>query len=124
MTHISGSSPPHGDLQKIRRQLESTNPELYRQLALYLQVLRQILPHSVDQACFHLATQVQPGRYTALSEPQRRRFHASGTALGRLTDPEDVAHMALFLAGDGARMVSGQVADLYVVREYLDAQRG
>jgi len=81
MTHISGSSPPHGDLQKIRHQLENTNPELYRQLALYLQVLRQILPHSVDQACFHLATQVQPGRYKALSESQRRRFHASVTDL-------------------------------------------
>jgi len=37
-----------------------------------------------------------------------RAGYASGTALGRLTDPEDVAHMALFLAGDGARMVSGQ----------------
>lgn len=61
----------------MRRQLESTNPELYRQLALYLQVLRQILPHSVDQACFHLATQRQPGRYSALSETQRRHFHAT-----------------------------------------------
>ena len=37
-----------------------------------------------------------------------RAGYASGTALGRLTDPEDVAHMALFLASDGARMVSGQ----------------
>ena len=26
----------------------------------------------------------------------------------RLTDPEDVAAMALFLASDGAKMVSGQ----------------
>ena len=37
-----------------------------------------------------------------------RAGYASGTALGRLTEPEDVAHMALFLASDGARMVSGQ----------------
>lgn len=37
-----------------------------------------------------------------------RQGYASGTALKRLTDPEDVAHMALFLASDGARMVSGQ----------------
>ncbi|MBC7479220.1 MAG: SDR family oxidoreductase, partial [Pseudorhodobacter sp.] len=37
-----------------------------------------------------------------------RHGYASGTALKRLTDPEDVAHMALFLASDGARMVSGQ----------------
>ncbi|MBL9046337.1 MAG: SDR family oxidoreductase [Tabrizicola sp.] len=37
-----------------------------------------------------------------------RQGYASGTALKRLSDPEDVAHMALFLASDGARMVSGQ----------------
>jgi NAD(P)-dependent dehydrogenase (short-subunit alcohol dehydrogenase family) len=37
-----------------------------------------------------------------------RQGYASGTALKRLTDPEDVAEMALFLASDAARMVSGQ----------------
>jgi NAD(P)-dependent dehydrogenase (short-subunit alcohol dehydrogenase family) len=37
-----------------------------------------------------------------------RQGYASGTALKRLTDPEDVAAMALFLASDGAKMVSGQ----------------
>ena len=37
-----------------------------------------------------------------------RRGYASGTAMKRLTDPEDVAGMALFLASDAARMVSGQ----------------
>lgn len=37
-----------------------------------------------------------------------RQGYAAGTAMKRLTDPEDVAAMALFLASDGARMVSGQ----------------
>lgn len=37
-----------------------------------------------------------------------RHGYASGTAMKRLTDPEDVAGMALFLASDAARMVSGQ----------------
>ena len=37
-----------------------------------------------------------------------RHGYASGTALKKLTDPEDVAAMALFLASDAARMVSGQ----------------
>ena len=81
MTSVSGPSATHGDLLRIRRELEKTNPELYRQLALYLQVLRQILPQSVDQACFHLATQVQPDRYTTLAVAQRRRLHAKVTAL-------------------------------------------
>lgn len=37
-----------------------------------------------------------------------RQGYASGTAMKRLTDPKDVAAMALFLASDGAKMVSGQ----------------
>jgi hypothetical protein len=81
MTRVSGPFATQDDLLRIRQELASTNPELYRQLALYLQVLRQILPQSVDQACFHLATQVQPDRYTTLSEAQRRRLHANVTAL-------------------------------------------
>jgi len=81
MTPVSEPSATQADLLRIQRELASTNPELYRQLALYLQVLRQILPQSVDQACFHLATQVQPDRYTTLSEAQRRRLHANVTAL-------------------------------------------
>ncbi|MBC2835048.1 SDR family oxidoreductase [Paragemmobacter straminiformis] len=37
-----------------------------------------------------------------------RQGYASGTAMKRLTDAGDVAAMALFLASDGAKMVSGQ----------------
>lgn len=37
-----------------------------------------------------------------------RQGYASGTAMKRLTDAQDVADMAVFLASDGARMVSGQ----------------
>lgn len=40
---------------------------------------------------------------------QVRDGYAAGTALGRLSDPEDIANMAVFLASDAARMVSGQV---------------
>jgi len=37
-----------------------------------------------------------------------RDGYASGTALGRLSDPQDIAAMAVFLASPGARMLSGQ----------------
>jgi len=40
---------------------------------------------------------------------QVRDGYAAGTALGRLSEASDIANMALFLASDGARMVSGQV---------------
>ena len=59
-------------LQELTRQLAESNPELYRHVALYLQVLRQVLPQRVQQACFHLATQVHPQRYVALPVQRRR----------------------------------------------------
>lgn len=37
-----------------------------------------------------------------------RTGYAAGTALKRLSDPEDVADMAVFLASAGARIISGQ----------------
>ena len=102
MTSVSGPSATHGDLLRIRRELESTNPELYRQLALYLQVLRETLPQSVDQACFHLATQVQPDCYTTLSEAQRRRLHAKVTAL--------VTRCTTFLTVEQLACLAGRIA--------------
>ena len=55
----------------LLQQQERLAPELYRDLALYLQVLREGLLHAVQQACFHLATQRAPERYRRL--PQQRR---------------------------------------------------
>lgn len=55
--------------------LAASNPTLYRHLALYLQVLRQVLPKRAEQACFHLATQVHPQRYAALPAPERAALH-------------------------------------------------
>ncbi len=54
----------------LERQ-EQLAPGLYRELALYLQVLREGLLHAVQQACFHLATQVVPERYGQLSSERR-----------------------------------------------------
>jgi len=68
-------SPLPGDPEAIHRWLEGSNPGHYRQLALYLQVLREVLPHSVDLAIHHLVTQLQPGRYASLDSSQRAQFH-------------------------------------------------
>jgi hypothetical protein len=57
------------DLQ--RQLIVALTPELYRQLALYLQVLRKGLLHSVQQACFHLATQTYPERFSAIGSSRR-----------------------------------------------------
>ena len=70
--------PNSSPLAEAERQLElqrqlilSLTPELYRQLALYLQVLRKGLLHSVQQACFHLATQTYPERFSAIGASRR-----------------------------------------------------
>jgi hypothetical protein len=59
-------------LQLLQHQQEQLAPGLYRDLALYLQVLREGLLPAVQQACFHLATQVHPERYARLDDEQRR----------------------------------------------------
>ncbi|MFM7452785.1 MAG: hypothetical protein ACKO1V_02275 [Cyanobium sp.] len=75
-------------IQAVRQQLsafdaelQSSNPVLYRDLALYLQVLRDGLLNAVQQACFHLATRFYPERYCGLSPEQRAGLH---TRIGEL----------------------------------------
>ena len=70
--------PNSSPLAEAERQLElqrqlimALTPELYRQLALYLQVLRKGLLHAVQQACFHLATQTYPERFSAIGASRR-----------------------------------------------------
>ncbi|MCP9836903.1 hypothetical protein KBY84_05270 [Cyanobium sp. N.Huapi 1H5] len=75
MSDPSDSIDLPGQLQALTRRLTQSNPELYRHVALYLQVLRQALPQQVRQACFHLATQVHPLRYTELPVERRRLLH-------------------------------------------------
>jgi hypothetical protein len=58
----------------LLQQQEELAPDLYRDLALYLQVLREGLLHAVQQACFHLATQVVPERYNQLPPERRQAF--------------------------------------------------
>jgi hypothetical protein len=91
-------SRPPADLEAISSQLDASNPELYRHLALYLQVLRQVLPTRVEQAIFHLATQLHPDRYASLPDHQRERLHHRIRFLVRrcssLLTVEQLAHLA------------------------------
>ena len=62
-------------LKELERQLLASNPKLENHLALYLQVLRDGLLAAVQQACFHLATQVYPDRYGGLEPSNRQLLH-------------------------------------------------
>lgn len=66
---------PAAEQEALQKQLEASNPELYRNLALYLQVLREVLPSQVEQACFHLVTQLRSSRYTELPQSERLQLH-------------------------------------------------
>lgn len=71
----AGPSGPELQLLELRDQVQAGNAELYRHLALYLQVLRQVLPVRVERSVFHLATQVQPRRYALLPAHDRQQLH-------------------------------------------------
>jgi len=77
----AGLSGPEHHLRDLQERLRSSNADLYRHLALYLQVLRQVLPVRVERAVFHLATQLQPRRYSGLPPEDRRQLHRRLAAL-------------------------------------------
>jgi hypothetical protein len=89
-------------LAAIRADVQRGNPELYRHLALYLQVLRQALLPAMQQACFHLATQIRPERYCRLPVSRRQELHRRMADLARracaLLTVEQVAAMAAQIA--------------------------
>jgi hypothetical protein len=65
-------SEARGQLERLVQRLEQSNADLTQELALYLQVLRDVLPMAVHQAAFHVATQLVPERYGALEEGKRQ----------------------------------------------------
>jgi hypothetical protein len=70
------AGPPAHSLGAIQDRLDQQIPQLYRDLALYLQVLREVLPSSLDQASAHMATQVHSRRYGRLPLRVRQQLHA------------------------------------------------
>jgi hypothetical protein len=100
-------SGPAGQLHELRQQLRGENPNLYRHLALYLQVLRQVLPVRVERASFHIAAQLQPRRYSTLPAEDRRQLHrrVSGLVLrcNSLLTVEQLASLASQMARERQR---------------------
>ncbi|MCT0200862.1 hypothetical protein KQ313_14410 [Synechococcus sp. CS-1325] len=61
-------------LQRMQQRLEQSNAALVHELTLYFQVLREGLPMAVQQAAFHVATQLVPERYGSLEEGRRQEL--------------------------------------------------
>ncbi len=90
-------------LDRFSDQLRASNPQLYRDLALYLQTLRDGLLNSVQQACFHLATRYYPERYCALEAGQRHVLHQQLAELVRRVSSLLTVEQVALLAGQLAR---------------------
>ncbi|MCP9778025.1 MULTISPECIES: hypothetical protein [unclassified Cyanobium] len=102
----------HQQLEDLESQLGASNPQLYRHLALYLQVLRDGLLNSVQQACFHVATQVHPDRYSDLDSNKRRVLHRRIRNLvqraSSMLTVEQTAHLAAQIASEHNKQRSRQ----------------
>jgi hypothetical protein len=61
--------------KSIPAQRQGDNSQLYRDLALYLQVVRQVLPGAVDQAVFHLVSEGAASPYIQQPQDRRDQFH-------------------------------------------------
>ncbi|MCS5690539.1 hypothetical protein NZK33_00885 [Cyanobium sp. FGCU-6] len=101
-----GSDLP-GAIEAITQSVAASNPQLYRHVALYLQVLREVLIHRLEQTVFHLVTRVHAPRYVALEAHERRhlrqRLAVLGQRCGSLLTVEQLAALAAQMARESAR---------------------
>lgn len=73
---LSGHDPTE-QLARLKTLCRRRTVAIYRDEALYLQILRDELRDSTRQALFRLVSTVDPGRLSKLSESNRQRFHGS-----------------------------------------------
>ena len=73
----SSAYNPDEQLARLGRLCRLRSIAVYREQALYLQVLRDELGSAVRQALFSLMSETDPLRFNQLSEGQRTRFHAA-----------------------------------------------
>ena len=73
----SSAYNPDEQLARLGRLCRLRSIAVYREQALYLQVLRDELGPAVRQALFTLMSETDPLRFNRLSEGQRTRFHAA-----------------------------------------------
>ena len=68
---------PESQLTQLKQLCRQRSRVLYRDQALYLQILRDELQERALQALFALVTKVEPSRFSALSPEARQQFQAS-----------------------------------------------
>lgn len=71
-------------------------------------IARTLGKHQVTANCISLAAISTPTLARRLDDPVQRRKILSQYVIRRLGEPDDVAHMALFLASDASGWITGQ----------------
>ncbi len=74
---IKSAYDPSEQLARLQRQCRLISVAIYRDQALYLQVLRDEVQAATRQALFSLLSEVDPARFSRLSAVERNRFHAA-----------------------------------------------
>ena len=77
VTDPSSAYDPNEQLARLGRLCRLRSIAVYREQALYLQVLRDELGPAVRQALFSLMSETDPLRLDQLTDGQRIRFHAA-----------------------------------------------
>ena len=72
---IKSAYDPSEQLARLQRQCRLNSVAIYRDQALYLQVLRDEVQAATRQALFSLLSEVDPARFSRLSAGERDRFH-------------------------------------------------
>ena len=72
---------PSEQLARLRRVCRQRSVSVYRDQALYLQILRDELLSATRQALYRLISDVDPLRFRELSETARQGFHAAVDSL-------------------------------------------
>ena len=74
---VRDSHDPSEQLARLERLCRLRGIALYRDQALYLQILRDELQSATRQALFNLLSDVDASRFSRLSESDRSRFHGA-----------------------------------------------
>ncbi len=77
VTDPTSAYDPNEQLARLERLCRLRSIAVYREQALYLQVLRNELGPAVRQSLFSLMSETDPLRFNRLSDGQRTRFHAA-----------------------------------------------
>ena len=77
VTDPTSAYDPNEQLARLERMCRLRSIAVYREQALYLQVLRDELGPAVRQSLFSLMSETDPLRFNRLSDGQRTRFHAA-----------------------------------------------